>query len=233
MSGKKQKEIRKKINPEKKYSIDGALSFVKEGATAKFDESVDVAIRLGIDAKQSDQNVRGAVVLPHGSGKSVRVLALVKGAKDAEARAAGADFVGADDMIEKINGGWLDFDVVVATPDMMGVVSKVGKVLGPRGLMPNPKLGTVTMDVTKAISESKAGKVEFKSEKAGIVQTSLGKTSFDADKLKGNLKAVLETVQRLKPQTSKGIYFKSVSVSSTMGPGVRVDLAEVNNILGL
>jgi large subunit ribosomal protein L1 len=233
MSGKKQKDIRKKVNPEKKYSVDDALKFIKEGATAKFDESVDVAIRLGIDAKQSDQNVRGAVVLPHGSGKSVRVLALVKGAKDAEARAAGADFVGADDMIEKINGGWLDFDVVVATPDMMGVVSKVGKVLGPRGLMPNPKLGTVTMDVKKAVSESKAGKVEFKSEKAGIVQTSLGKTSFDADKLKGNLKAVLETVQRLKPQTSKGVYFKSVSVSSTMGPGVRVDLAEVNNILGL
>jgi large subunit ribosomal protein L1 len=233
MSGKKQKDIRKKVNPEKKYSVDDALKFIKEGATAKFDESVDVAIRLGIDAKQSDQNVRGAVVLPHGSGKSVRVLALVKGAKDAEARAAGADFVGADDMIEKINGGWLDFDVVVATPDMMGVVSKVGKVLGPRGLMPNPKLGTVTMDVKKAVSESKAGKVEFKSEKAGIVQTSLGKTSFEADKLKGNLKAVLETVQRLKPQTSKGIYFKSVSVSSTMGPGVRVDLAEVNNILGL
>jgi large subunit ribosomal protein L1 len=233
MAGKKQKEIRKKVNPEKKYSVDDALKFIKEGATAKFDESVDVAIRLGIDAKQSDQNVRGAVVLPHGSGKSVRVLALVKGAKDAEARAAGADFVGADDMIEKINGGWLDFDVVVATPDMMGVVSKVGKVLGPRGLMPNPKLGTVTMDVKKAVSESKAGKVEFKSEKAGIVQTSLGKTSFDADKLKGNLKAVLETVQRLKPQTSKGIYFKSVSVSSTMGPGVRVDLSEVNTMLGL
>lgn len=233
MAGKKQKDIRKKINPETKYSIDETLKFIKEGATAKFDESVDVAIRLGIDAKQSDQNVRGAVVLPHGSGKSVRVLALVKGAKDAEARAAGADFVGADDMIEKINGGWLDFDVVVATPDMMGVVSKVGKILGPRGLMPNPKLGTVTMDVTKAVSESKAGKVEFKSEKAGIVQTSLGKTSFDADKLKGNLRAVLETVQRLKPQTSKGIYFKSVSVSSTMGPGVRLDLAEVNTILGL
>lgn len=233
MVGKKQKDIRKKVSPEKKYSVDEALKFIKEGATAKFDESVDVAIRLGIDAKQSDQNVRGAVVLPHGSGKSVRVLALVKGAKDVEARAAGADHVGAEDMIEKINGGWLDFDVVVATPDMMGIVSKVGKVLGPRGLMPNPKLGTVTMDVKKAISESKAGKVEFKSEKAGIVQTSLGKTSFDFDKLKGNLKAVLETVQRLKPQTSKGIYFRSVSVSSTMGPGVRIDLSEVNTMLGL
>lgn len=231
--GKKQKDIRKKVNPEKKYSIDDAFKFIKEGATAKFDESVDVAIRLGIDAKQSDQNVRGAVVLPNGSGKTVRVLALVKGAKDAEARAAGADHVGAEDMIEKINGGWLDFDVVVASPDMMGVVSKVGKVLGPRGLMPNPKLGTVTMDVKKAIADCKAGKVEFKSEKAGIVQTSVGKTSFDSEKLKGNLKAILETVQRLKPQTSKGIYFRSVSVSSTMGPGVRIDLSEVNTMLGL
>lgn len=231
MSGKKQKDIRKKINPEKKYALKDAIDFMLAGATAKFDESIDVSIRLGIDPKQSDQQVRGAVVLPHGSGKTLRVLAVVKGAKEQEAKDAGADIVGSNDIIDKINGGWLEFDVMVTTPDMMGMVSKVGKILGPRGLMPNPKLGTVTMDVKKAVSECKAGKVEFKSEKAGIVQTVVGKKSLGAEKIKDNLKAVLEAVQRLKPRSAKGIYFRSLALSATMGPGVRVDAADINRLI--
>lgn len=232
MSGKKQKDIRKKINPEKKYSLADAMQFLVAGATAKFDESVDVAIRLGVDPKQGDQQVRGAAVMPHGTGKTVRVLAIVKGPKEAEAKEAGADFIGAADMIEKINSGWLDFDVVVTSPDMMGIVSKVGKVLGPRGLMPNPKLGTVTMDVKKAVSEAKAGKIEFKTEKAGIVHAAIGKVSLGCDKIHDNLKVLLEAVQRLKPRTAKGQYFRSLAVSSTMGPGVRIDPAEITRIVG-
>jgi large subunit ribosomal protein L1 len=232
MSGKKQKDIRKKVNPEKKYSLSDALQYLVTGATAKFDESVDVAIRLGVDPKQSDQQVRGAAVMPHGTGKTVRVLAIVKGPKEAEAKDAGADFVGAADMIDKINGGWLDFDVVVTSPDMMGIVSKVGKVLGPRGLMPNPKLGTVTMDVKKAVQEAKAGKIEFRTEKAGIVHAAIGKISLGPDKIRDNLKVLLEAVQRLKPRTAKGLYFRSLAVSTTMGPGVRVDLGEVTKLVG-
>lgn len=230
---KKQKQIREKIDSAKKYTIDEALEFIKQGATAKFDETADVAVRLGVDAKQSDQQVRGAVVLPNGLGKSVRVLAFVKGPKEAEAKEAGADYVGADDLVQKIQGGWMDFEAVVATPDMMGVVSKVGKILGPRGLMPNPKLGTVNMDIKKAVNDCKSGKAEFRTEKAGIVHASFGKVSFGPEKLKQNLKAVLETVQKLKPPTAKGVYIKGLSMSSTMGPGVRVDMGEVSKFLGL
>lgn len=226
MSGKKQKEIRKEINSQKRYASMDAIELVKKGSTAKFDESMDVSIRLGVDPKQSDQQVRGAVVLPHGLGKTMRVLAFVKGPKEAEALDAGADYIATDDVIQKIVGGWLDFDAVVATPDMMAVVSKVGKILGPRGLMPNPKLGTVSMDIKKAISDCKSGKVEFRTEKAGIIHASFGKASFSADKLKDNLKVLVETVQKLKPQTSKGVYLRGMNVSSTMGPGVRVDVSE-------
>lgn len=226
MSGKKQKEIRKSINPQSKHTVAQALEIIKKSATAKFDESVDVALRLGIDPKQSDQQVRGAVVLPHGLGKTVRVLAFVKGPKEAEATEAGADLIANDEIIQKIQGGWLDFDAVVATPDMMASVSKVGKILGPRGLMPNPKLGTVTMDVKKAIQDCKSGKVEFRAEKAGIVQTSFGKASFSAQNLSENLKVLMETIQKLKPQTSKGIYLRGLSLSTTMGPSVRIDVNE-------
>lgn len=225
--GKKQKEVRKGLEVEKKYTIDQALELVKKTTTTKFDSTVDVAVRLGVDVKQSDQQVRGSVVLPHGSGKSKKVLAIVKGDKENEARDAGADFIWADDFVEKITGGWMDFEAVVATPDMMAVVARIGKVLGPRGLMPNPKLGTVTFDIKKAITEIKAGKAEFRTEKAGIVHTSIGKASFDAAKLKDNLMALLETVRRLKPNTSKGVYYKSVTVTTTMGPGIKIDLNDL------
>lgn len=228
---KKQKEVRSQIKPEKKHSLDEAFQFIQKGATAKYDETVDAAIRLGVDAKQSNQQVRGAVVLPHGLGKKVRVLVIAKGEKDKEAREAGADYVGADDVVEKINGGWLDFDAVIATPDMMGVVGKIGKVLGPRGLMPNPKLGTVTFDVKKAIQDVKSGKAEFRTEKAGIIHVPFGKVSFGKEKLQENLKTILETVRRLKPSTSKGIYFRSLSLSSTIGPGVRIDLSKISDMI--
>jgi len=229
-SGKKQKEIRAKIDPTKKYSVDEAMQLVQDGATASYDETVDVSIRLGIDPKQSDQQVRGAVVLPNGLGKKVRVLAMVKPDKEAEATEAGADLIGTDEIIEKIKGGWFDFEAVVATPDMMASVSKIGKVLGPRGLMPNPKLGTVTFDIKKAIQDCKSGKSEFRNEKAGIVQASIGKVSFGAEKLKGNFTALMGTVFKLKPQKAKGTYIKSLSLSSTMGPGVDVDVAEVTKL---
>lgn len=229
--GKKQKEVRKGLEVEKKYTMDQALELVKKTSTTKFDSTVDVAVRLGVDVKQSDQQVRGSVVLPHGSGKSKKVLAIVKGDKENEARDAGADFIWADDFVEKITGGWMDFEAVVATPDMMAVVARIGKVLGPRGLMPNPKLGTVTFDIKKAITEIKAGKAEFRTEKAGIVHTSIGKASFDASKLKDNLMALLETVRRLKPNTSKGVYYKSVTVTTTMGPGIKIDLNDLPKAL--
>ncbi len=226
-TGKKQKQVRTGLDVEKKYTIDAGLEHVKKCATTKFDSTVDVAIRLGVDVKQSDQQVRGSVVLPHGLGKSKKVLAIAKGDKDSEAREAGADFVGADDIVEKINGGWMDFEAVVATPDMMGVVARVGKVLGPRGLMPNPKLGTVTFDIKKAIQEIKAGKAEFRTEKAGVLHASIGKASFEAGKLKDNFMALLETVRRLKPNTSKGNYYKSITLNSTMGPGIKIDLNDL------
>ena len=198
---------------------------------AKFDEGVDMAIRLGVDPKKPDQMVRGTVVLPNGIGKKVRVLVFAKGQKEKEAQDAGADYVGAEDLVEKIGQGWLDFDKAIATPDMMGTVSKLGKILGPRGLMPNPKVGTVTFDVGKAVKEIKAGKVEFRVEKAGIVHVPVGKASFGFDRLYENVKALLEVILRVKPPTSKGIYLRSITLSSTMGPGVKIDPLNVRNVL--
>ena len=197
---------------------------------AKFDEGVDMAIRLGVDPKKPDQMVRGTVVLPNGIGKKVRVLVFAKGPKEKEAQDAGADYVGAEDLVEKIGQGWLDFDKAIATPDMMGTVSKLGKILGPRGLMPNPKVGTVTFDVGKAVKEIKAGKVEFRVEKAGIVHVPVGKASFGFDRLYENVKALLEVILRVKPPTSKGIYLRSITLSSTMGPGVKIDPLNVRNV---
>jgi large subunit ribosomal protein L1 len=196
----------------------------------KFDETVDIAIRLGVKPQHADQMVRGSVVLPNGLGKTVRVLVFAKGEKEKEALEAGADFVGSDDILEKIKGGWLEFDRVVATPDMMGSVGKLGKILGPRGLMPNPKVGTVTFDVGKVVLELKAGKVEFRVEKAGIVHSPVGKVSFGVDKLIENIHAIVETIIKLKPASSKGTYIKSLSLSSTMGPGVKIDPLDIKNI---
>jgi large subunit ribosomal protein L1 len=226
--GKKIKTAKEQVEPGKEYSLEEAVGLVKKMAYAKFDETVDLAFNLGVDPRKSDQMVRGTVVLPHGSGKSVRILVFAKGEKEKEARDAGADFVGAEDVVEKITKGWLDFDKVVATPDIMGVVGKLGKILGPRGLMPNPKLGTVTFDVAKAVKEIKAGKVEYKAEKAGVVHIPIGKVSFDAQKLLDNARAIVEAVNKAKPSTSKGKYLKKLSISSTMGPGLRVDPSSVS-----
>lgn len=206
------------------YDIDAAVDLAKKTATAKFDETIEMHVRLGVDPKYNDQQVRGAVVLPNGTGKTKRVLAFVKGEKVQEAEAAGADYVGAEDLAEKIKGGWFDFDVAVATPDMMGVVGRLGKLLGPRGLMPNPKLGTVTPNITQAISEQKAGKVEYRTDKAGNVHCPIGKASFDGDKLKENYQTLLDTLIRAKPAAAKGQYVKSITLSATMGPGVPVVL---------
>ncbi|WP_139492809.1 50S ribosomal protein L1 [Brevibacillus dissolubilis] len=222
--GKKYQEAAKKVDKNKVYAVAEGISLVKEVATAKFDETVEAAYRLGVDPKRADQQIRGAVVLPHGTGKVQRVLVFAKGEKAKEAEAAGADFVGESDMIAKIQGGWFDFDVVVATPDMMGEVGKLGRVLGPKGLMPNPKTGTVTFDVTKAVNEIKAGKIEYRVDKTGIIHAPIGKVSFDTEKLAENLAALTEALNRAKPAAAKGVYMKNVTVSSTMGPGVRVDV---------
>jgi len=230
-NGKKYIEVKKKIDPQKKYTVEDGLSLVLESAYAKFDESVDVALRLGVDPRHADQMVRGSIVLPHGTGRTTRVLVFAKGEKAKEAEEAGADFVGAEDAAERIQGGWLDFDKVIATPDLMGTVGKLGRVLGPRGLMPNPKLGTVTFDVAKAVREMKAGRVDFRVDKVGIIHCSVGKVSFGKEKILDNLKALLEMVLKLKPSSSKGTYLKSVALSSTMGPGVRVDPVEVPQLL--
>ncbi|MEO8167091.1 MAG: 50S ribosomal protein L1 [bacterium] len=212
-----------KVDSAKQYTIDEAIAKVKEGATAKFTESVDIAVRLGVDPKKADQAIRGTVALPHGIGREVRVLVLAKAPKDAEAKAAGADHAGLAEYITQIQGGWADIDVIIATPDVMGEVGKLGKVLGPRGLMPNPKSGTVTMDVAKAVKEVKAGKIEFRVDKAGIVHSSIGKANFEAKQLAENLHAFLNTIVRLKPASAKGTYVRSINLSSTMGPGVRID----------
>lgn len=209
------------------YTIAEAVKKVKETATAKFSESVDIAVRLGVDPKKADQAVRGTVALPHGIGKEVRVLVIAKPPKDEEARSAGADHVGFADYIEKIKGGWTDVDVIVATPDSMGELGKLGKILGPRGLMPNPKSGTVTLDVGKAVKEVKAGKIEFRVDKAGILHATIGKSSFEADKLADNVHSFLNTVVRLKPASAKGTYIRSVFLSSTMGPSVEIDKNEI------
>ncbi|TKI57917.1 50S ribosomal protein L1 [Brevibacillus antibioticus] len=220
--GKKYQEAVKLVDKNKVYEIAEGVELVKKAATAKFDETVEAAFRLGVDPKRADQQIRGAVVLPHGTGKVQRVLVFAKGEKAKDAEAAGADFVGDADMIAKIQGGWFDFDVVVATPDMMGEVGKLGRVLGPKGLMPNPKTGTVTFDVTKAVNEIKAGKIEYRVDKAGNIHAPIGKASFDADKLVENLAALTEALNRAKPAAAKGVYMKNVTLSSTMGPGVRV-----------
>jgi large subunit ribosomal protein L1 len=220
--GKKMKAALGKVEP-RTYVLREAVDVVKKAAYAKFDESVDLALRLGVDPKRSDQMVRGTTSLPHGTGKQVRVLVFAKGEKEQEARQAGADYVGADDLMEKIKDGWMDFDYAIATPDLMAAVGKLGKVLGPRGLMPNPKTGTVTFEVGKAVSEIRKGRVEFKVEKAGIVQVPVGKVSFDVEKLYENASAIIESVIKAKPSSCKGRYLKSVTLSSTMGPGVQLD----------
>lgn len=226
---KRFKKSQELVDTTKKYSIDEAFETVVKTATAKFDESIDVAIQLGVDPKQGDQQVRGAISLPNGLGKSVRVLVFAKGPKEKEAKDAGADFVGADDLVEKINGGWMDFDKAIATPDMMATVSKVAKVLGPRGLMPNPKVGTVTMAVGEAVSAEKRGKLSFRIDKAGIVHCGVGKKSMGAQKLKENFMALFAAVLKAKPATSKGIYLRKLAVSSTMGPGIALDVNQAQN----
>lgn len=227
--GKKYDDALKLIEADKLYSPKEAVGLVKKTSVTKFDSSVELAIRLGVDPKYPDQQVRGAMVLPHGTGKTKKVLVFAKGPKEQEALAAGADFVGGDELAAKIKGGWMDFDVCVATPDMMGVVGKLGKVLGPRGLMPNPKVGTVTMDVTKAVNEIKSGKVEYRCDKAGNVQVIIGKVSFDETKLFENYLALVDTLIKVKPSGAKGTYIKSVTLSTTMGPGVKIDTLKANS----
>ncbi|ANA41113.1 MULTISPECIES: 50S ribosomal protein L1 [Geobacter] len=226
-TAKKHREALAKIDRSRTYPLVEGIESVKSAAYAKFDETVEVAVRLGVDPRHADQMVRGAVVLPNGLGKDVRVLVFAKGEKEKEAREAGADYVGAEDLVTKIQEGWFEFDTAIATPDMMGVVGKIGKLLGPRGLMPNPKVGTVTFDVGRAVKESKAGKVEFRVEKAGIVHAPVGKVSFDADKLRENLLALVEALVKAKPSAAKGTYVKKISISSTMGPGLNLDISDV------
>ena len=225
--GKKYVEAAKLIDRATLYDRDEAIALVKKSATAKFDETIEAHIRTGCDGRHADQQIRGAVVLPHGTGKKVRILVFAKDAKAEEAKAAGADYVGGDELIPKIqNENWFEFDVVVATPDMMGVVGRLGRVLGPKGLMPNPKAGTVTMDVTKAVNEIKAGKIEYRLDKTNIIHVPLGKASFDQEKLQDNFRAVMDAIQKAKPSALKGQYLKSITLSSTMGPGVKVSTAK-------
>ena len=224
---KKQKAQAGSVDREKFYAVDEALALVKQNATAKFDETVEVALNLGVDPRHADQMVRGVVNLPKGTGKTVRVAVFAKGAKAEEATKAGADVVGAEDLMETIQGGQIDFDRVIATPDMMGVVGRLGKVLVPKGLMPNPKLGTVTMDVTKAVTDAKSGQVEFRVEKAGIVHAGIGKASFSEGDLKENFTAFMDAIVKAKPSGAKGKYVKKIAVSSTMGPGVKIDSTEI------
>jgi large subunit ribosomal protein L1 len=225
--GKKYEKSKEQLDREKRYSIDQACELVTQLKFAKFDESVDVSARLGVNPKHADQMIRSSCALPHGTGKTLRIVVFAKGDRAAEARDAGADEVGAEDLVEKIQGGWLDFDSAIATPDMMGLVGRLGRVLGPRNLMPNPKVGTVTMDVAKAVRELKAGRIEFRTEKTGIIHAPIGKVSFGKDKLRENLMVLLDRLQRLKPATAKGKYWRSVTISSTMGPGIRIDTNEV------
>lgn len=229
--GRIAREASGKVDREKKYGFEEGLDLLLECAHKKFDETLDVAVKLGVDPRHADQMVRGTCILPNGTGKSVRVLAFAKGEKEKEATDAGADFAGSDDMIEKIQGGWLDFDKTVATPDMMGAVSKVGKVLGPRGMMPNAKIGTVTFDIGAAVKELKAGKIDFRVDKTGIIHAAVGKSSFGKEKLLQNLLSFFEVIHKLKPTTSKGTYLKSISISSTMGPGVKLDPVQVRDLI--
>ena len=225
---KRTKTNRSKVDTQKTYPVGDALSLIKQCATAKFDESVDVSVALGIDAKKSDQTVRGSVVLPAGSGKTKRVAVFAQGAKAEEAKAAGADIIGMDDLAAKIKEGFLEFDVVIASPDAMRVVGGLGQILGPRGLMPNPKVGTVTPDVSQAVKNAKAGQVQFRADKAGIVHASIGRASFEVDRLQGNLTALIDALNKSKPASSKGVFLRKISVSSTMGIGVRVDASSFN-----
>ena len=221
--GKKYEQAKLKVDLQRRYSLDEAVELVKETSFANFDETVEMAVRLGIDPKHADQMVRGAVVLPHGTGKNVRVLVFAKGDKEREARDAGADYVGAEELIKKISEGWLEFDKAIATPDMMGAVSRIGKVLGPRGLMPSPKVGTVTFEVEKAVKELKAGKVEYRADKTANLHVLVGKKSFEASKIKENILSLLDSIIKAKPPASKGTYLRGISLSTTMGPGVKVD----------
>lgn len=227
---KRYKTIREQVDKTKRYSIDEALETLKKLSAVKFDESVEISMRMGVDPKRGDQNIRGAVTLPNGTGKSVKVLVFAEGDKAAEAKEAGADFIGDDETIEKIKKGFMDFQVVIATPDMMKNVGKIGKILGPRGLMPNPKTGTVTPDVGKAVKESKMGKVNFRLDKSGNIHSLMGKLSFEKGKLAENIESFIKEIKRAKPQTAKGVYIKNVTLSSTMGPGVPIDLSEVAKI---
>jgi large subunit ribosomal protein L1 len=229
--GKKYSDSKKRIDSEGVESFNDAVKMMLDSSFAKFDETVDVAVRLGVDPRHADQMVRGSVVLPHGTGKEMKILVFAKGEKEKEATDAGADFVGNEDLIEKIKGGWFGFDKAVATPDMMGSVGKLGKLLGPRGLMPNAKTGTVTFDVARAVNELKAGKIDFRAEKAGIVHAPMGKVSFGVDKIVQNMTAFFDTIMRLKPASSKGTYLKGIAISTTMGPGVKIDLALVKDLL--
>jgi large subunit ribosomal protein L1 len=225
--GKSYRKVLDKVDRNQRYQLEDSLKLVKETARAKFDETVDIAIRLGVDPRQADQNIRGTVALPHGMGKTVRVLAFAKGEKEREAQEAGADFIGSDELIKKISEGWLDFDKAVATPDMMAAVGRIGKILGPRGLMPNPKTGTVSLDIGKAVREIKAGKLEFRVDKAGIVHVPVGRASFSAEQLIDNARLVLLTILRAKPASAKGNYVKGVTIATTMGPGIKIDLAQI------
>jgi len=229
--GKKYIQAKALFDRSKRYDLGEGLRLATECSHAHFDESLDVAIRLGVDPRKADQMVRGTVLLPHGTGKTIRVLVFAKGQKEKEASDAGADYAGGDELIEKISGGWLDFDKAIATPDMMGSVGKLGKILGPRGLMPNPKVGTVTFDIEKSVNEIKSGKVEFKVEKAGIVHVAVGRVSFGVEKLLENIKALFDVIIRAKPPTSKGIYLKSIALSTTMGPGVKIDPMSVRTVM--
>lgn len=225
--GKKYRNAAKKTDPAKAYTLQEAVALVKEMAYAKFDETVELSLRTGLDPKKSDQNIRGTVLLPHGTGKKVRVLVFAKGEKEAEAREAGADFVGSDELIKKVSEGWVDFDVAIATPDIMGQVGRLGKILGVRGLMPNPKTGTVTFDVAKAVRESKAGKIEYRLDKQGNLHLPVGKKTFPAEKLGENARQVIAEIMRARPASAKGTYIKSVTLSSTMSPGIKIALSEL------
>ncbi len=230
-AGKKYREAKNKIDRTKRYTLEEALDLLRETVYARFDECIDVAIRLGVDPKKPDQMVRGTVVLPHGTGKELKVLVFAQGEKEKEAREAGTDYVGGEELVEKISKGWLDFDKAIATPDMMKVVSTLGKILGPRGLMPNPKVGTVTFEVGKAVQDIKSGKVEFKVDKAGNLHCSVGKVSFGQEKLRENILALLDSVIKAKPASSKGAYVKGLAISTTMGPGIKVDPLSVRDLM--
>jgi large subunit ribosomal protein L1 len=230
--GKRYLEARKRVDAEKLYDVKEAIKLVEETKSAKFDETVDVAVKLGIDPRQAEQQVRGAIVLPHGTGRSVRVLVFAKGEKVKEAQEAGADYVGAEDLIDKISKeNWLDFEVTIATPDVMSLVGKLGKMLGPRGLMPSPKVGTVTFEVGKAVKEARAGRIEIKNDKGGVVHIPVGKVSFGSDKLRENFLVLMDTITRMKPSSSKGTFIKKVVVSTTMGPGIKVDPSSIRDEL--